>query len=181
MRLYFRGMKYSILCIASLALLAACGEGGSPSADTPSGDSTAATTAASPNVLDLSQFDMPLLVNVPEKGTTPVAVMNEEIGQVEVRAGDHFGVAIKETPPDFPRLKADLERDMLLKNTIVQETPELLVYRSEYPNEAGVFMHFMQVVKSGARTFVVEDLQNGRFNETDAKEMVAAVMPKPAS
>lgn len=178
MRPYFRRMKSYILCIASLALLAACGEGGSSSVDTPPGDSTAAPTA---NVLDMSQFDMPLLVNVPEKGTAPVAVMNEEMGQMEVRAGDHFGLTIKEMEPDFARLKADLERDMLLKNTIVQETPALLLYRSEYPNEAGVFMHFMQVVKSGARTFVVEDLPNGRFNETDAKEMVAAVIPKPVS
>ncbi len=181
MRLYFRGMKSSILCIGSLLLFAACGQGGGSSADAQPADSTATAPPISANVLDLSQFDMPLLVNVPEKGTAPLAVMNEEMGQVEVRAGDHFGLAIKEMEPDFARLKADLERDMLLKNTIVQEAPELLLYRSEYPNEAGVFMHFMQVVKLGARTFVVEDLQNGRFNETDAKEMVAAVMPKPAS
>ena len=181
MRLYFRGMKSSILCIAMLALFAACGRSGGSSADTPPADSTATTQQVSGNVLDLSQFDMPLLVNVPEKGVAPLAVMNEELGQLEVRAGDHFGLAIKEMEPDFPRLKADLERDMLLKNTIVQEAPELLLYRSEYPNEAGVFMHFMQMVKSGARTFVVEDLQNGRFNEADAKEMIAAVMPKPVS
>ena len=170
------------------ALLLSCGAPSAhDSADTPPVESTT-MAIASPNALDLSQFDMPLLVNVAETGTPPVAIMNEEMGRVEVRAGDHFGIAITEMGPDFARLKADLERDMLLKNTIVQETPELLLYRSEYPDGAGTFMHFMQVVKSGlpaaqagARTFVVEDLPDGRFNESDAKAMMGAVTAKPAS
>lgn len=110
-----------------------------------------------------------------------MAVMNEEMGRMEVRAGEHFGIIITEMAPDFARLKADLERDMLLKNSIVEETPELLLYRSEYPDGAGTIMHFMQVVKSGARTFVVEDLPDGRFNESDAKAMVDAVRTKPTS
>lgn len=180
MRAYFRRMKSSIFCIASLVLFAACGGSEGSATDTPPADSAAAEIT-SPNALDLSQFDMPLLVNVPESGTPPVAIMNEEMGRVEVRAGDHFGIAITEMQPDFARLKADLERDMLLKNTIVQETPELLLYRSEYPDGAGTFMHFMQLVMQGGRTFVVEDLPDGRFNESDAKAMMTAVTAKPAS
>ncbi|MFZ1688447.1 MAG: hypothetical protein WAU70_13540 [Flavobacteriales bacterium] len=171
-------MNSTLPLIASLMILVSCGESTSSSTELPSDDSA---VAAATNNIDLAQHDMPLLVNVPETGTPAMAVMNEEMGRMEVRAGEHFGIIITEMAPDFARLKADLERDMLLKNSIVEETPELLLYRSEYPDGAGTIMHFMQVVKSGARTFVVEDLPDGRFNESDAKAMVDAVRTKPTS
>lgn len=173
-------MKHMLLFLSALGSLASCNDPANTDNVSASTDDSVAV-ANSANTIDLSQFDMPLIVNVPENGTTPVAVMNAEMGQVEVRAGDHFGIAITEMQPDFARLKADLERDMLLKNTIVRETPGLVLYRSEYPDAAGVFMHFVQVVGSGARTFVVEDLRNGRFNESDAKAMLLAVTAKSAS
>ncbi|MEO8069690.1 MAG: hypothetical protein ABI599_18480 [Flavobacteriales bacterium] len=171
---------FSLLLLAIGGSMISCTDpAGSDGASTPVTDSV--TASATSNSVDLSQQDMPLLVNVPETGTPAAAIMNEEMGRVEVRAGDHFGIIVTEMAPDFARLKADLERDMLLKNTIVQETPDLLVYRSEYPDGAGTFMHFMQVVESGTRTYVVEDLPDGRFNESDAKAMVVAVTAKPGS
>lgn len=173
-------MKHFTVLLVGLAFVTSCTDHAGPDATAASmTDSLATNTAA--NSINLTPHDMPLLVTVPETGTPPAAIMNEEMGRVEVRAGDHFGIIVTEVEPDFARLKADLERDMLLKNTIVQETPDLLLYRSEYPDGAGTFMHFMQVIKSGARTFVVEDLPDGRFNESDAKAMVAAVNAKAGS
>jgi hypothetical protein len=171
-------MKYLPIVIAA-ALLASCGTPGheDPAA---AAASDSADVAATPNTLDLSEHGMPLLVNVPGTGTPPSARMVEEMGYVEVRAGDRFALVITEMQPDFARLKADLERDMLVKNTIVEETPDLLVYRSSFPDEAGVFTHFMQVVRNGGRTFVVEDKPDGLFNESDAKAMMGAVTAKPA-
>lgn len=171
-------MKTAIALFCAITLVA-CGAPGTGAGTDNTAD--AGTTASAGNTIDLSQFDMPLLVNVPQNGHEPKAIMNDERGRAEVRAGEHFGLIVTEMAPDFARLKADLDRDMLVKNTITQETPDLIVYTSEFPDGTGTFTHFMQVVRSGGRTFVVEDLPDGRFNESDGRAMVAAVSAKPVS
>lgn len=168
------------LALTCAVLLVACGAPGNSEEDSGAAEAGNAPVASA-TTIDLSQFDMPLLVNVPQNGHEPKAIMNEERGRAEVRAGEHFGLIVTEMEPDFARLKADLDRDMLVKNTITQETPDLIVYTSEFPDGTGTFTHFMQVVRSGARTFVVEDLPDGRFNESDGRAMVAAVSAKPVS
>lgn len=172
-------MKSALVLLFAVALVSC----GAPGTNEHTTTGTEADNAATPNgdAIDLSQFHMPLVVNVPRNGHEPMAVMNEERGRAEVRAGEHFGLIVTEMQPDFARLKADLERDMLVKNTIVQETPDLIMYTSEFPDGTGTFTHFMQVVRIGGRTFVVEDLPDGRFNESDGKTMVGAVIAKPAA
>lgn len=167
---------FALICAAALV---ACGAPGT--SEEASNAADAGTSTSADNTIDLSQFDMPLLVNVPQNGHEPMVVMNEERGRAEVRAGEHFGLIVTEMEPDFARLKADLDRDMLVKNTITQETPDLIVYTSEFPDGTGTFTHFMQVVRSGGRTFVVEDLPDGRFNESDGRSLVVAVSAKPVS
>ena len=104
----------------------------------------------------------------------------DETGILEVRAGDHFGLTISEEPGDIPRLKASLDRDLLRKNTLLQETPDLLTFRSEFPDDPTlVFMHFYQVVRAGDRTFVVQDVEDRPFNQQDIERMLAAISPKP--
>jgi hypothetical protein len=58
-----------------------------------------------------------------------------------VQAGEHFGLVITEGPADMARLKGDLERDLLRKNTILQETPDLLIFRSEFPDDTTLTFH----------------------------------------
>jgi hypothetical protein len=99
---------------------------------------------------------------------------------VEVNAGDHFAITIVEAPGDIARLKADLDRDMLQKHTVIEETPEKLVYRSQFPDEDLVFIHFRKVISVGDRTFVVEDASEGKFNEAEIARMAAAVKIKEA-
>ena len=64
---------------------------------------------------------------------------------------------------------------MLRKHTVLEETPEKVVYRSQFPDEDIVFIHFYRLVPVGDRTFVVRDAAEGRFNEADVQRMVAAV------
>jgi hypothetical protein len=188
-----RGMKKMFHCspkhmakamtLACLALLCACGDGKKDAADQMAvqGDSTSTPTGAA---IDLSRFELPLLLTPPDKqyldGQEPQIVWKEEIGKLEITAGDHFGLQITEEPADIGRLKADLDRDLLRKSTIIKETPELVIYKSEFPDDSTlVFIHFYQIVKAGDRTFVVEDTDAGkRFNEQDVERMVAAVGPK---
>jgi hypothetical protein len=171
-----------ILSLAAVALLCACGDGKKDAADQMAGQNDGAAVAA--NAIDLAQHQLPLLLTPPDKqytdGQEPQIVWKEETGKLEVTAGAHFGLQISEEPADIGRLKADLERDLLRKNTILKETPELVVFKSEFPADKDlVFIHFYQIVKAGDRMFVVEDIDAGkRFNEQDVERMADAVSPK---
>ena len=173
-------MKHLTIPFA-LALLAGCGGTDQATDGTQQADSAA---VAPVQAIDLASHGLPLLLTPVDSqftnGQAPAIVWKDETGTLEVKAGDHFGLVITEEPGDVPRLKAALDRDLLRKNTLVSETPELLIYRSEFPDDATlVFMHFYQVVKAGDRTFVVQDLDGQAFNEQDIRRMVAAVSPKP--
>jgi hypothetical protein len=167
--------------LACAAVLCACGDGKKDAADQMAGEGAEVRPA---NAIDLASHELPLLLIPPDKqlldGQEPQIAWKEEIGKLEVTAGEHFGLQISEEPADIGRLKADLDRDLLRKNTILKETPELVVYKSEFPDDSTlVFIHFYQIVKAGERTFVVEDIDAGkRFNEQDVERMTAAIAPK---
>lgn len=172
----------ALIPFALLILLSSCG-GGKQEAAEEMADTTA-TSAVAPTILDLSAFDTPLLVELGDMSTlgvdSPTVKWNEEFGRLEVSAGEHFGLFITEEPADLARLKADLDRDMLQKHTMIEETPEKLVYRSQFPDDAGTFIHFYRTVQVGGRTFVVTDAQPVRFNEADVARMAGSIKTKAA-
>ena len=128
--------------------------------------------------VDLLAHDMPLVVQLdPQVQDTATVRWNEQLGRLEVSAGEGFQLTIMEEEADLDRLKADLERDMLRKNTIIEETPDQVIYRSEFPDETITFVHFYRIVRHDGRTFVVQSNDQGRFNETDVKRMAQSVIP----
>lgn len=173
-------MKALIPFVLLLAL-SACGDNDG----VPEGEVVDSTATAASTVLDLAQYDAPLLVELGDMATlgvdTPTVKWNEEFGHLEVNAGEHFGLLITEEPGDLARLKADLDRDMLRKHTVIEETPEKLVYRSEFPDDAGTYIHFYRTVQVGDRTFVVTDAEQRRFNEADVKRMSGSIKAKVAA
>lgn len=162
--------------------LMACGSGGTDSAALEGENATAETNEAPKGVLtDLSSEDLPLDILCPE-GTEPLVVWREEFGHVEVRAGENFGVMITEQPGDVARKKADLSRDLLQTHTFIVEEENGMVYKSQFPdNENLVFHHFYEVITIGDREFIVSDLPDGQFSETQAKAMMGSVRAKASS
>lgn len=160
----------------------ACGGPGATQEQAAPEEGTALT--ATTTVLDLATYDTPLLVDLGDLATlgvdSPTVKWNEELGQLEVWAGEHFGLLITEEPGDLARLQADLDRDMLRKHTVVEQTPERFVYRSEFPDDAGTYLHFYTTIQVGERSFVVTDMEQHRYNEADVRRMVNAVKAKPA-
>ncbi|HRH68362.1 MAG TPA: hypothetical protein PLB89_02535 [Flavobacteriales bacterium] len=173
-------MKYLFSFV--VVLFASCGDGKKEAAQQMA-DST--DVAAPSYVVDLAAHDLPLLADLGDLATlgadSAIVKWNEEFGHLAVHAGEHFAITISEAPGDIARLKADLERDMLQKHTVIEETPDQLIYRSQFPDADLVFVHFHQVITVGDRTFVVEDAAEGRFNEADIKRMAAAVKTNTAS
>lgn len=176
-------MKQITLLFATM-LLMACGDGKADAArKMAEAQALADPTAAleEPYLLDLEAFQMPLAIALPDNQTPDAdstfgkAVWNEEFGQLRVKAGDHFGLTITEDEGSLMRLKGDLERDMLRKHTVLEESPQHLMYRSQFPDEDLVFIHFYQVITVQGRSFIVEDMAEGRYNEADVARMLKAV------
>ena len=166
----------TILILSGMITLLACGDGKQEAAQALAAADTTVSTSLS---VDLNPQDMPLFVELGSAALlgidTPTVMWNEEMGRMEVDGGEHFGIVITEEPGDLPRLKADLERDMLQKHTVIEEGTDRLVYRSQFPDDKLIFIHFYQVVQAGDRTFTVQDNEKGRFNETDVARMAKAV------
>jgi len=172
-------MKPPIL-FSGLMLSCACGTGpaSEQNAGTAIGDSVAHAT------IDLAGHGLPLLLTAPDKeltgGADPSIIWKDETGTLAVGAGEHFELEIREEPADIPRLKATLDRDLLRRNTIVREEPDLLVWRSEFPDDPSlVFIHFYRVLKTDGREFTVQDADGPPFNEQDIERMRTAISAKP--
>ncbi len=171
----FGTMKH-LLFLSAVALFTACGDGKKEAAEQ---QLAADTTATVGTTVDLSTFDMPFALELGDLATlgadSAQVRWNEEFGWLEVRAGEGFAVTIAEEPADLVRLMADLERDMLQKHTVISETPELVVYRSQFPDEDLVFVHFYRIIHVNDRTFVMQDAPGGRYNEADVARMSSSV------
>lgn len=162
--------------------LAACGDG---KADAVKKMAEADSVRTDAIVVDLAQHGIPLVVQVPAIGTTmpPVATFNENSGKLEFRAGERFAFTVVEDPGDLALEKAELERDLLKRNTVVRETAEELVYRSEFPDDPALtYMHFLKVIQADGRTFLVEDIHGEtKLEQEDVERMITAVQAAAAS
>ncbi len=168
-------MKIPALLII-VSLLSACGDEKKPVLE----EETKEQEAPTGTVHDLSSHDIPLIVRLDHNtlGTdTPSVRWNEDIGKLEVQAGDRFSILVSEEAGDISRLKADLERDMLRKHTIIEEQQDLIIYRSTFPDDDIVFVHFYRILEHNGRTFVIESHDQGQFNESDIRRMAASVVP----
>ncbi|MBK9058447.1 MAG: hypothetical protein IPL81_00720 [Flavobacteriales bacterium] len=163
--------------LGTALLMNACGDGKSDAAKQMAAAADSARAAAT---VDLAEYHMPLVLEMPTGAPVPTLVWKDEIGKLAVRAGDHFAIEISEAPADMERLKADLDRDLLKKNTIVEEKPELIIYRSEFPDDTAlVFYHFDPSVTADGPIFHIEDADDGTpFTLEDVNKMATAVHVK---
>lgn len=162
----------TLIAILVSTMLVACGE-----------HKTSSSTEAEPPptslAVDLRSHDFPFTVELGDPAIlgvdSPSVRWNEEIGVLEVKAGDHFSIVLSEEPGDMASVKATLGRDLLATNEIITDAPDRLVWRAQFPDESIVFVHFYRIVEEDGRSFVVRDDGQGRFTEADIARMVDAV------
>ncbi len=168
-------MRNTSLLLAAL-LFASCG--GSNTSDPAADPAPVATSLA----VDLAGHDIPFSIELGDAATlgvdTPTVRWNEEFGHLSVQAGERFSILITEEPGDIGRLKADLSRDPLRTNSIIEEQPDRIVWRSVFPDEDIVFVHFYRIVEADGRTFIVQDDDRGRYSEADVARMIGSVRTK---
>ncbi len=175
-------MRIPVILPACLVLLA-CGDGKREAAQHLAELEAEAAAKSQEYLLDLQAYDLPLVVSLPEVSTPGAdstyakAKWNEEFGHLRVSAGPRFAITITEDVGDIARLKADLERDMLRRHTILEDSSDKLVYRQQFPDDDLVFIHFYQMITANGRSFVVESASDGRFSESDVAFMAASVRP----
>ena len=99
--------------VVTALLMSACGDGKSDAAKEMA---MVADSVKAASTVDLDQYQMPLLLEVPPGGPAPSIVWKDVSGKLEIRAGEKFGLTIMEDPGDMQRLKGDLDRDLLKKN-----------------------------------------------------------------
>lgn len=176
-------MMHHYWALFALPIVVACGDGKQQAAEQAAVVDRTTAVAPTDTATDLGPFDLPLMVRIPPAQATGGAVSElgwkEEEGWFGVRAGEHFALRITEEPGDVGRLKSDLDRDLVRKTTVLNETPDLLVYQSIFPDDPTlVFVHFYRVLRVGDREFVVESAPEGRFNAADVERMRNAVNVK---
>ena len=170
----------TILCgLVALALIA-CGDG---KADAVNDRESIDAASGRTKVVDLAAYDLPFTVMFPDQrsltDTVPTLGWNEEQGWFGAKLGERFNLRIIEGPADLGRLKRDLDNDLLRTHTLITDQSDLVIYRSEYPDDPSlVFIHFFQVVAHDGRQFVIESDPEGQFNEADIRQMVEAVKAK---
>jgi hypothetical protein len=165
----------AILSLIMSFLLIACGQQAT--------EETLSTEQVVPSLaVDLVGHGFPFTVELGDAAAlgvdSPMVRWNEDMGQLELRAGERFSILITEEQGDIARLKADLERDQLRTSAIIEEQPDRLIWRSAFPDEDIVFVHFYRIVQADDRSFVVQDDDRSRFSEADVARMAAAVRTK---
>lgn len=156
---------------AAVLLISSCGDG---KADAAKQIAAVADSIKAANTIELAEHHLPLAVEVPVGLPAATVLWKDEVGKLTVTAGDQFALEIFEGPSGLGRLKADLDRDLLKKNTVVEESPDLIIYRSEFPDDTAlVSHHFSQTITVGDRTFQVGDLETGTSYSLEAIRRMA--------
>lgn len=166
-------LKYSPALL--IVALSACSNG-QPQAAT--NDIAADNTHTSISV-DLAGHDLPLVVEMGDAATlgvdTPSVTWNDQIGMLAIKAGDRFSILISEEPGGISRLRSSLDQDPLQTHVVTEEAEDRIIYRSSFPDDALVFVHFYRIIRSGGREFVLRDDPSGQFNEADITRMIGSV------
>lgn len=125
--------------------------------------------------LDLSQYGLNVTLMVPDSSIGTLEVMAQSYGDIEVRVGTFFQIKIA-PGGDIALKKSDLESDLLFKTTILSETPELLIYKSDLPDGSKSYHHFYMIKKVLGANYEIRDIEESgeSFSEAIVKKMVEA-------
>jgi hypothetical protein len=158
---------FLFLASASLLLLTGCGN--------KKGEDTNTELPAGMIMVDLSKYNLPILITVPDSANGGSLEITENgQGGVDLKSGKNVQITIAEGPGDMALKKNDATTDAVRKFVkYVSEEPDAILWEWQIPGLEPEF-HFYTLVKAGNKSFEVQDVNGKVFSETAAKNMLNA-------
>ncbi|MBI3500451.1 MAG: hypothetical protein HY063_01555 [Bacteroidetes bacterium] len=122
----------------------------------------------------VSEGRMPVLMNVPDSTVGPLQVSANSQGGADVKVGKSFQMAVMEGAGDMETKKKDVTHDDVRKFVkYVMEDANAIIWEWQIEGMEPEF-HFYAVVKAGAKSFEVRDVEGEVFSEKSAVQMLDA-------
>ena len=124
-----------IISIAVLGLslfLTAC-ENSSPSNEAEESTETVETStpAANMEAIDLSEYDLPATISIPDASKGKAEVIMTDWGSVEIRVGSRYGIELVPFGMSVADIKGELESDLVYEINFLEATDNLLFYEKQ--------------------------------------------------
>ncbi|MFH1320682.1 MAG: hypothetical protein ABII90_08520 [Bacteroidota bacterium] len=125
--------------------------------------------------IDLSEFDLPLIIDVPDSTIGELTVEQNSLGGVDIMVGNNFQVQIAGGEGNMASKKADIEGDAVYQAEYLIDEESALFYKREIPGaEMDPEYHFFVIVKAGNSTFEISDIEGEIYPEKIAQRMFDA-------
>ena len=161
--------RFFLILLVSL-FLSAC------SSKTNSNQEEDATATESMLEFDLSAFGTQAIILLPDTTLSPLETTILPSGELEIRVGKGFQVMIAEGG-DIELKKSDIETDLLYKGTVLKQTDNSLLYKSELPDGSLSFHHFYVIKEINGNMYELSDIDNGEpFSENEAEIMLKSAL-----
>ena len=151
-------MKHALLLFVAPALLffVSCG-----------GGKKEESTALMPGMMevDFKINGNDLLIMVPDSTKGKMELIEQSWGATEIKVGADFQLSIEEGEGDVATVKGDITGNAVFKlQRYLKDEPEFLFWESKNADLPGSRFHFYLIIKIGAASFIIKDVENGDAN-----------------
>lgn len=163
-------MKKIILSAAviSMTILGSCSGEGHDGGD----DSSTQSVPAGMMALDLSEYQVGAIINVPDSNVAPLEIAPNPMGGADIRVGKNFQLTVMEGPGDMTLKKHDVANDMLRKFVkYVVEEPDAIVWEWQIEGMEPEF-HLYTVIRVGEKSFEVSNIEGEPMSEKAVMQML---------
>lgn len=129
--------------------------------------------------LDISEEVFQLSIAIPQDyalDNPPRINFNPAFGHMEVKCGDVFALIITEESGNIDETIEQLERDLVFKYEIEDQTNRGLLYKQFIPGSDREFWHFYVMVPGSETGYVVRDAQVDELNAHQSRKIYDALV-----
>ncbi|MDZ4822489.1 MAG: hypothetical protein SH856_03420 [Flavobacteriales bacterium] len=159
---------FSFFLLSTASILFSCNE-------TPPGVPLAvATTSTTDSIITVSQSVFKFSCVFPKEflSANPADIhFNDASGELEMKAGEDFGLVMTEGKPNLAYIKKDLEEDLMWKVKMVENDSRKIVYQRHLPDGSAYLMQFIQHIQLAGKDYTVRTAPQGSFNEQQLEVM----------
>ncbi|MBN8703012.1 MAG: hypothetical protein J0M08_08100 [Bacteroidetes bacterium] len=151
-----------LLLIACVLFIASCGNESKENANVPAGMTQ----------VDLTKYGLDATINIPDSTNGTAEIVQQSWGATEIKIGQGFQLSIIEDAGDISLAKSDVAGNDVnkLKKYLIDE-PTTILYESSIIENQSEY-HLYAIIKTGEKSFVVEDIKGDAFSEKEIRTML---------